>query len=40
MDRSRINFLVGLLSKVAPKQKKVLIDLRGERIFRDLYDIK
>ena len=37
MDRSRINFLVGILSKLAPKQKKILIDQRGERIFRDLY---
>lgn len=29
IDRSRANFLVGLLSKVAPKQKKILIDQRG-----------
>ena len=40
MDRSRINFLVALLSKIAPKQKKVLVDQRDERIFRDLYSIK
>ena len=40
MDRSRINFLVALLSKVVPKQKKVLIDERDERIFRELYALK
>ncbi len=40
IDRSRINFLVGLLSKSAPKQKQILIDQRDERIFRDLYSLK
>lgn len=40
IDRSRINFLVGYLSKVAPKQKKILIDQRDERIFRDLINLK
>lgn len=40
IDRSRINFLVGYLSKVAPKQKKILIDQRDERIFRDLIGLK
>lgn len=40
MDRSRINFLVGLLDKSAPLQKKILIDMRDTRIFRDLYDLK
>lgn len=38
-DRSRINFLVAMFNKIAPKQKKVLVDWRGERIFREIYDI-
>ena len=37
LDRSRANFMVGVLSKCAPEQKKILIDLRDESIFRDLY---
>lgn len=37
MDRSRANLMVQILSKIAPQQKKVLIDLRDERIFRDVY---
>lgn len=40
IDRSRINFLVGLLNKVAPKQKNILVDQRDLRIFRDIYDMK
>lgn len=40
IDRSRINFFVGLFNKTAPKQKRILIDLRDERIFRELYSIK
>jgi hypothetical protein len=28
IDRSRINFLVALFNKVAPKQKSILIDQR------------
>lgn len=40
IDRSRINFLVGLFNKVAPKQKAILIDNRDERIFRELYALK
>jgi pheromone shutdown protein TraB len=40
MDRSRINFLVALLSKSAPKQKKILVDLRDERIFKELWSLK
>lgn len=40
IDRSRINFLVGCLSRVAPKQKQILIDARDERIFRDINEIK
>ena len=40
IDRSRINFLVGLLTKIVPKQKKILIDERDERIFRELYSLK
>lgn len=40
IDRSRINFLVGFLSKVAPLQKKILVDQRDERIFRELYSLK
>lgn len=36
-DRSRANFMVGAFNKIAPIQKQVLIDLRDERIFRDLY---
>lgn len=39
-DRSRINFLVGMFNKIAPKQKKILVDWRGERIFREIFDIK
>lgn len=37
MDRSRINFLVAIFNKIAPAQKKILVDWRDERIFRDLY---
>jgi pheromone shutdown protein TraB len=37
MDRSRVNFMVGVFSKIAPEQKKILIDLRDEAIFKDLY---
>jgi hypothetical protein len=37
MDRSRINFMVAALSKLAPFQKKIMVDLRDETIFRDLY---
>lgn len=37
IDRSRINFLVGLFSKLAPEQKRILVDLKDENIFRDLY---
>jgi pheromone shutdown protein TraB len=40
MDRSRINFIVAILSKVIPKQKKILIDDRDIRIFRDIYNLK
>jgi hypothetical protein len=40
IDRSRINFLVGLFSKASPLQKKILIDQRDIRIFRDLYTLK
>lgn len=40
IDRSRINFLVGLLSKMAPKQKQILVDQRDVRIFCDLYKLK
>jgi hypothetical protein len=29
IDRSRINFTVGVLNKIMPKQKKILIDARG-----------
>lgn len=29
--------MVGVLSKIAPEQKKILIDNRDESIFRDLY---
>jgi len=36
-DRSRANFLVALFSKLAPEQKKVLVDQKDERIFRDLF---
>jgi hypothetical protein len=38
MDRSRINFLVGMFSKCAPLQKQIIVDLRDEAIFRDLYN--
>jgi len=37
MDRSRSNFMVALLSKFAPEQKRILVDLRDEHIFRELY---
>lgn len=40
IDRSRINFLVGMLSRICPKQKKILIDQRDERIFNEIYNIK
>ena len=40
MDRSRVNFMVYLFGKLAPLQKKILVDLRDERIFRDLYAAK
>lgn len=40
MDRSRANFMVYLFSRLAPNQKKILVDLRDERIFRDLYATK
>ena len=39
-DRSRINFLVAMFNKISPKQKRIMVDQRGERIFRDLYNIK
>jgi len=29
--------MVGVLSKVAPEQKRILVDVRDETIFRDLY---
>ena len=29
--------MVGAFSKVAPEQKKILVDARDETIFRDLY---
>jgi len=29
--------MVGVLSKIAPEQKKILVDARDETIFRDLY---
>lgn len=37
-DRSRANFLVQILNKVAPQQKNILVDQRDERIFRDVYE--
>lgn len=37
IDRSRSNFMVGLFSKMAPDQKRIMIDKRDESIFRDLY---
>jgi pheromone shutdown protein TraB len=40
IDRSRINFLVALLSKAAPHQKRILVDQRDKRIFRELNNIK
>ena len=40
MDKSRANLMVQMLNKVAPKQKSILVDLRDERIFKDLYNIK
>jgi pheromone shutdown protein TraB len=30
---------VALFNKVAPKQKKILVDQRDERIFLDLYGL-
>lgn len=39
-DRSRINFFVAFLSKIAPKQKQILVDQRDIRIFCDLYKLK
>ena len=40
IDRSRINFFVSLLNKVAPKQKSILVDQRDIRIFNELYGLK
>ena len=40
IDRSRINFLIALLSRVAPKQKRILVDERDQRIFKDIYSLK
>jgi hypothetical protein len=37
IDRSRANLMVAFLSKIAPEQKKILVDMRDETIFRDLY---
>lgn len=37
MDRSRSNFMVAILSKVAPEQKRIIVDSRDETIFRDLF---
>ena len=37
MDRFRINFLVSLFKRAAPKQKKIIVDERDVRIFKDLY---
>ncbi len=38
-DRSRINFLVGMFSRIAPKQKKILVDWNGEKVFREIFNI-
>lgn len=40
IDRSRINFLVSLFGKVAPKQKDIMINQRDERIFRRVMGLK
>ena len=40
IDRSRINFMVAMLNRVAPKQKKILVDKRDDRIFNQLYNMK
>jgi pheromone shutdown protein TraB len=40
LDRSRINFLVNIFSRACPKQKKILIDKREERIFNEIYKMK
>lgn len=37
IDRSRSNFMVGVLSKIAPQQKRILVDIRDETIFTDIY---
>lgn len=37
MDRFRINFLVSLFNRAAPKQKNIIVDERDVRIFKDLY---
>ena len=37
IDRSRANLMVQIFNKIAPEQKRILVDLRDERIFRDLY---
>lgn len=29
-----------MFNKIAPKQKKILVDWRGEQIFREIYDLK
>jgi pheromone shutdown protein TraB len=38
LDRSRSNLMVALFNRVAPEQKKIIVDHRDESIFRDLYN--
>ena len=36
-DRSRANLMVSMFNKIAPEQKRIIVDARDETIFRDLY---
>lgn len=40
LDRYSVNWWSKLFEKVAPRQKKILVDQRDERIFVDLYKAK
>lgn len=40
MDESRANWMCGVLSKLAPQEKQLIVDARDERIFRDLLQAK
>lgn len=37
LDKFRANFMVHLLNRIAPEQKKVIIDLKDESLFHKIY---